>query len=86
MLRIENMGYVIKRVVNLMINIITDVWHIGSISWALRDEGIAKNTDRNRLYFHACFSHTQETPDILFCQITLLVAAQCVERSRGQSI
>lgn len=86
MLRIENMGYVIKRVVNQMTNIMIDVWHIGSISCAPRDEGIAKNAGVNRLYFHACFSQTQETPDILFCQITLLVAAQCVERSRGQSI
>lgn len=60
------MGYVIKRGVNQMINIITDVWHIGSISWALQDDRITKNTDVNRLYFHACFSHTQETPDILF--------------------
>lgn len=80
------MGYVIKRVVNQMSNIITDVWHIGSISCVLRDEGIAKNADGKRLYFHACFSHTQETLDILFCQIMLLVAAQCVERSTGQSI
>lgn len=86
MLRIENMGYVIKRVVNQMINIITGVWHIGSISCAMRDEGIAKNAEVNRLYFHAGFSQTQETPDILFCQITLLVAAQFAERSRGQSI
>lgn len=74
-LRMENMGYVIKRVVNQMINIITDVWHTGSISCALRDEGIANAREP-----------TQETTVILFCQIMLLVAAQCVERSRGQSI
>lgn len=46
MLRIENMGYVIKRVVNQMINIITDLRHIGSISCALRDEQMAKKTQK----------------------------------------